>query len=665
MVVGSGAAAWSTVTVYWDGPSGIVLGTVGADLSGNYRLNVTVPTSVQGIHYIVVNDGSGAKHTTFTVNPMVKASTTPSTAEYGGVDAKVLPGESLTLTGTGYAANSPVTIKFDSTTLGTPVSKTLSTPAITTNASGCFSAVVTVPSDITDTQYDAYKVTATDGSTNADDCPVLIDYYINARPAGGPPGITTTFSGRIPANQAYSIVIDTTTVLTGTSGADGQFTQTYTVPALIASGAHTIYVRWVVGSTVSDRDTTFTVTAPPTVTLGATSGIAGTVVTISGSGFSSLAGITLYLDSTVVNSTASDERFGPTTFGGSFSEEFTIPALAPGAYSLTVVDQYGATSVAQTFTINAAPTTTVALRGESYLQGDALSFDIVTTETGTAPLGTITVTIRDPSKVTWWTADWVLPTSGATRRLAYQDQLINGNPIVLPADAPTGTWNWTITYTPTSTGTLTKATGLFTVSAGGIGGVIDAINELKGTIETIKGDVVTIKTSVGTSLATTVSAIQAKVTSIEAGMATISAPNLGSITTSLSNIDAVLGVVAGDTATLKTSLGDVTTSLSAINAKVVSIEGDVASLEGKVVTIQTDVGSLQGVVTQVKDNVATISTGIGNVQTSVSNLQPDVVAAKDNSASISTMVYVAVAFAIIAAIAAVASILLMRKKIAS
>jgi hypothetical protein len=58
--------------------------------------------------------------------------------------------------------------------------------------------------------------------------------------------------------------------------------------------------------------------------LGASNGISGTVVTITGSGFSSKANITLYFGTTVVNSTTMNAKFGPTTTGGALPAGLTF-----------------------------------------------------------------------------------------------------------------------------------------------------------------------------------------------------------------------------------------------------------------------------------------------------------------------------------------------------
>ena len=658
VVSGTDAADFNTVTVYWDSVSASnVLGTTAAgappnqDNTKHWNVTITIPESVHGTHNIIVSDGTANVAKQVTV--AAKIST--------GLTVRALPGDSVTVTGSGFAANTDIDLTF----AGNPVDI-----SVRTNAAGSFSATIIVP-DGTTLSTTPYEITATDGTSTALTT-LTVCHYVTVTPSGVgpapvPPGVTVTIAGRIKANTAFSITIDALTIFEGTSAADGKFTTTYTLPNLMGAGSHTIKVI-ATGLTPSEPQTTLVVGLPPKITLTPNNGAAGEVIRVqtvtpdaSTGSFNGKANITLSFGSVVVNSTSTDDRFGPTTGAGLIDAYFSVPTLAPGTYTVTVTDQYGA--VAQTtFTIAPTPDTTIELSSTAYKQGDTIIFNIRTTE---STLGTIFVVIRDPSNNVVWDMEtgstaWTLSLQDddITRIVKYEDQVDTyGSHLVLPANAATGTWNWTVAYTPGS-GSAKSVSGLFTVTAGGNSAILDAITDLKGTIESIQGDVVTIKTSVGTSVTTTLSAIQGKVTSIENSIATLSIPDLGTITTKLDSIDAVLGTVAGDTATLKTSIGDVTTTMSSLNAKIVSIENGVA-------TIETDVGTLQGVVTEVKDGVATINTGIGNVQTSVTNLQPKVEAANDNTASMSSMIYVAVAFAIIAAIAAVASILLMRKKIAS
>jgi archaellum component FlaC len=530
---------------------------------------------------------------------------------------------------------------------------------VTTSDVGSFSAAILIPA-IPETAYGAFDVTAVDEDGNSDTATLTVDYYVKVTPSSGPTGITITISGRIEANKAYELRFNAAPVATGTTGADGLFSDTYVIPSVLSVGTYNVDVVWEI---TKIKTATFQVKAPPTITLGATSGVAGAVVTISGADFSGSANITLYFDTTVVNSTALDSRFGPTGFTGSFSEDFTVPALAAGVYAVKVTDQYGAsTAPIYTFIVSPTPVVTIALRASSYYPGDTLSFTIVTTE---PDLGTITVTVKDPSGATWWTtALWALTITPPTKSVLYQDQVIANNPLTLPADAPLGSWTWTVKYTPVSTGVLTTASGVFTVAAlPSMQTVLDQLDTMEASIKSVvttsEGKIIAVINTKAGEIIADLSALDAKIISIDGDLVTIST-SIGEVQTDLAALDlGTMGVditaIKGDVATIKTNLGTVTTSVSGLSAKVTSISGDVA-------TVSTTLGTLTGKVTSIEGSVATIETDVGTVQADISTIQDDV-AAIDVDVDM-TPAWIAVVLSLVAAIAAIFAVITIRQKIA-
>ena len=646
----SGAASpFSTVKAYWDSLSGAVLGTASADVNGAYRITVTIPPAVYGTHYIVVNDGeTESEGAAFDVTGQLIVATIPPTVGM----PKVLPGDQLTVTGHGFAANDAITLFFNSTTLTTPVDFVITTPAITSNGTGSFSATITVPATLTLDDFDIYDVTARDLDLNTATAQVNIDYYIGCMPAAGPVGITTTISGRIAPSTAYTIRFNGATIATGTSAADGSYSTMYTIPAVLSTGPYTVDVLW---ETVNTRDTTFTINPSPTITLGAPNGFAGNVVSVIGSGFSGSASVTLYFGTTIVNSTSTG--FGPTSAAGALPDgsSFVIPSLAPGIYAVSVVDQYGATSNSVVFTIDPSPVTTVSLRAMTYYPMDIISFNIYTTDAFT--LGPV-VTIRDPSGAVWWTGTWALVPSGSTWVMPYMDQMINGNYLQLSADCPLGTWNWTITYTATIAGAK-KATGLFSVmEEPTMQTVLDRLDDMEATITdvitTTENDIIAvINTKTGTIMTSLSNLdVSAQLTSIDNGIATIST-TLGDVQTSIDSLSmdalgADITSIKNGVATIQTNLGTVNTAVSNLAAKVTDIQGDVA-------TVITNLGTLDGKVTAIDGKVATVETSVGTIQADVSDVQ-----AKADQ----TPVWIAVVLSLVAAIAAIFAVITIRQKIA-
>ena len=531
------------------------------------------------------------------------------------------------------------------------------TAGVTTDDTGSFQESILVPA-IPEVEYGDYDVTAidTDGNINVPHPffpPVLtINYYIELTPDAGPTGITITIEGRIKADTAYELRFNTVPIATGTSGADGSYSGTYVIPAVLSVGLYPVDVVWEV---TEIRTADFDLTAPPQVVYAPIAGASGTVVTIStvaGFPFSSDAEISLYLGTTLVNSTADDDRFGPTggagPAAGTFTDlEFTVPTLTPGPYALKVIDEYGASTAAiYTFTVLPTPVTTVAPNAASYYPGDTVSFNIFTTDGFTSGPD---IVIKDPTGATWWAATWPLTASGPTWSVLYQDQLF-GAPgdrqrALLPADAPLGSWNWTVTYTPVSTGVSTKASGLFTVAA---------LPSMQTVIDAVSANTTTLLDAMA-DLTALLDALDAKITAIDGTVATIDT-TLGPISTSLQSLDATITGLDGDIATIQTSVGGVTTSLASIDTVVGSMYGDV-------LTINTTLGTIEGTIMDMDGTIATIQTDLGTVKLDVAAIETNV----DESLPVTVdmlPMWIAVILSLIAAIAAIFAVITIRQKIA-
>jgi hypothetical protein len=564
----------------------------------------------------------------------------------------------LTASGSDEGSGDPVTdivVTIDACDADYDYSEYIITPTagITTGDDGTFQESIIVPA-IAEVDYGDYVVTAidTDGNVNTVPYPpfvviLSVNYYITLTPAAGPTGITTTITGRIKANTDYEIRFGSATIATGTSAADGSYSATYTIPAVLPEQDYTVSIVWAV---TVHRDAIFTVLPPPALTkIQPPSGVAGAVITISGSGFSAGADISLYLGTTLVNSTEMDDRFGPTgapytANAGKFTDlEFTVPTITPGVYVLRVVDEYGAsTGTAYTFTVLPTPVTTVTINAASYYRGDALSFTFVSTDSIVAGP---TCTIRDPTGSIWWTATWTPTVVGPLTTVPYPSQLFGADEhAVLPADAPLGSWNWTVTYTP-SNNIPTKATGLFTVAA---------VPSMQNVIDAVSANTTTLLDAMA-DLTSLLDALDAKITAIDGTVATIDT-TLGPISTSLSSLDATITGLDGDIATIQTSVGGVTTSLASIDTVVGAMYGDV-------MTINTTVGTIEGTLMDMDGSIATIETDLGTVKLDVAAIETEV----DESLPVTVdmlPMWIAVILSLVAAIAAIFAVITIRQKIA-
>lgn len=119
----------------------------------------------------------------------------------------------------------------------------------------------------------------------------------------------------------------------------------------------------------------------------------------------------------------------------------------------------------------------------------------------------------------------------------------------------------------------------------------------------------------------------------------------------MDNLNAKVVSIQDDIVVIQTTLGTIVTSINNLDAKVVSIQNGIA-------TIQTTLGTISGKVTAIEGNVATIKTDVGTIKADVSNV-------KGFLPVDMTPVWIAVVLALIAAIASIYAIVVIRSKIAA
>jgi hypothetical protein len=152
--------------------------------------------------------------------------------------------------------------------------------------------------------------------------------------------------------------------------------------------------------------------------------------------------------------------------------------------------------------------------------------------------------------------------------------------------------------------------------------------------------------------------INGTVVSISDGMATLET-EMGETTVSLAQLDAKIVALQGSVATISTKIGSIETSISAIGGTVNTINGNVA-------TIKTDVGTLEGKITDIEDCMATVETDVGTVKVDISDAKTqlsEMVTNDVESPSVDMLpVWVAVIFAVIAAVGSIVGVIVIRKK---
>jgi len=388
------AEAGSTVTVIVDGA---VVGTTVASASGTWSFTPVVPLA-DGPHAVkatatdaVGNTSVESNTNTFTVDTTAPAAPVVTAPANGSITNDNTP----TYTGTAEAG-STVTVIVDGTPVGTTVA----------SASGTWSFTPVVP--LADGPH-AVKATATDavGNTSLDSNTNIftVDTIAPAAPVVLTPANgsvtndnTPTYSGTAEANSTVTVIVDGAVVGTTTASASG--TWSFTPPAALADGPHTVKATATdaANNTSAESNTNaFTVdTTPP----------AAPVVLTPASGSTTNDNTPTYTGTAEANSTVTvnvdGTPVGTTVASASGTWSFTpAAALADGPHTVkaTATDAANNTSVesnTNTFTVDttapAAPVVTAPANGST-------TNDNTPTYTGTAEAGSTVTVIVDGTPV--------------------------------------------------------------------------------------------------------------------------------------------------------------------------------------------------------------------------------------------------------------------------
>ncbi|MFH1087571.1 MAG: IPT/TIG domain-containing protein, partial [Chloroflexota bacterium] len=320
-ITGSSFGANETgITVTYDGTA--VSSGLSANSQGNWSTTLAIPASASGSHTIDVygntTSASSISDLSFTVTPSIAVNRT------GGA-----PGTSVTVTGSGFAANETgITVTYDGSQVGSSVSA---------NPQGGWSTTFSVPTSAAGSHtIDASG--STTPSTTVPDLGFGVTPTITINRTTGVAGTSVTVTGSsFGVNETgISVTYDGTPIGSGISANfQGAWTATVVVPAS-ASGSHNIDAQGILTSASSVPDVAFTVA--PSISLGRTSGTPGITINVTGSSFSAgETGITVTYEGSAVASgiTASPQ--------GGWTTAVVVPPSAGGSHT---VDAYGSTTSA-------------------------------------------------------------------------------------------------------------------------------------------------------------------------------------------------------------------------------------------------------------------------------------------------------------------------------
>jgi hypothetical protein len=326
------------------------------DNSGGFTARFTVPAIQTGDYTVTATDGASTAGQTFTAGNAITLSPTSGPT-----------GTPVTVTGSNFAANSAITIRFNTTQVATA----------TSNAQGAFTATFAVPSSSTP---GTYQVQASDAANHVSTASFAVtNAVISLSPTSAKTGTPLTVNGTgFASSSAITVRFDTTQVATATSNAQGAFTATFNVPATATNGPHNVQASDGVNSPVTQLTIYSTI-----ISLSPTSGGIGATVTVNGTGFASSSAITVRFDTTQVATATSNAQ-------GAFTASFAVPAgSTSGTHTVNATDAASNAASAQ-FTVTQTSTLVVSTQdaGGNAITGYFISLSSggTTVATGFSPV---------------------------------------------------------------------------------------------------------------------------------------------------------------------------------------------------------------------------------------------------------------------------------------
>ncbi|MBI4188263.1 MAG: IPT/TIG domain-containing protein [Chloroflexi bacterium] len=324
-------AAVGTITIY---PLSGPVGTEVSVTASGFSANITYTVTFSSTNVATGNTSTGSFITNFfvpsyprgsyAVTATTAADTTNSTASFTVTPDIILSslsgsiGDTVTVSGRGFNASSTVRIYFDSAVVATT----------TATASGTFSGVTfAVPLS----SRGAHTVKGNDSTGDSPGVSFNSFQKMSITPTSGVVGDKVTVSGSgFAASGSVTIYFDDGQVATASTDSAGGFTNiAFNVPESF-HGSHTVKATDAAGN-YDTRD----FTTNPSLTIDPVSGIAGTKVTVNGTGFSADSVIVISVDASQI---ATSPAAITTGSKGSFSASFTVPTVASGSHQIQASD---------------------------------------------------------------------------------------------------------------------------------------------------------------------------------------------------------------------------------------------------------------------------------------------------------------------------------------
>jgi hypothetical protein len=304
---------------------------------GTFTCTFKVPTgTVYGSYTITGTDSTNTDTVSFTVGAAISFN-----VEEGPV------GKVVQVSGRGYTSTASIATAGVSIDDSPAVNCYVINGPITVKSDGTFKASVVIP-QVSDTGEYTITVQETGAGTKSAtaDFEVLGLAEIEATPAYGPQGSQITVEGwnfTQISNTNVVVTLDDVGSKTFKTDSKGYFKGIYTVPA-VAAGVQILLADQ--ASYNIDADANFRA-GLMIVILSPNKGPTGTLVTLTGTGFTT--GGTTQWNATFGNKDwVEDSTLNP---DGTLSKEVYVPTIAPGTYTITLMDIDAEIEVTASFTV--------------------------------------------------------------------------------------------------------------------------------------------------------------------------------------------------------------------------------------------------------------------------------------------------------------------------
>jgi hypothetical protein len=260
--------------------------------------------------------------------------------------ASGLTGTEVTVTGSNFTQNNSALIRFGKIVVPTEP------PKIVIGASGTFTTKFIVPAGVA---VGNHIVNVKDDKSKQGNATFTVVSSISAAitlsSTSLTPGSVITVTGsNFAPNVIITVKLDGNVMLTERSTQTGTFSVFFSIPTSATLGGHTISAEDGT-KTASAAFTLATQTSQASITLSPTSAIAGSSVTVSGTGFPPTTAVTIRLDGNTLATSTSNSA-------GSFVATVNIPLTASqGSHTISASDGTNSPSATLSVTLQTPPQT--------------------------------------------------------------------------------------------------------------------------------------------------------------------------------------------------------------------------------------------------------------------------------------------------------------------